>query len=186
MNTTQQGSNELQPTPQQAGITAAHIGIAAGLAGCAVLVSQLPEALLFIAVGGVAAWVAWTAAERKREAREAQARAASYANICGPVVVASMHPNETVEEVRARADEFKEELRKSGNAYWNQIPVFAYPYQPMIYGVGQLSAAWNIYQRQAGDYQHTQNQAWANECPDQLKALFLSQVMPQPAQTETI
>ncbi len=186
MNTTQQSINELQPVPQHAGITIVHIGIAAALAGCAVLVNFYPQAVLGIAGAGIAAWAAWTAAEKKREAREAQARAASYANICGPVVIASMHPNETVEEVRARAAEFKEELRKSGNAYWNQIPVLAYPYQPMIYGVGQLSAAWNIYQRQAGDYQHTQNQAWANECPDQLKALFLSQVMPQPAQTETV
>jgi hypothetical protein len=171
---------------QKAGIGIAHIAIGGGLAACAVLVNFYPQAVLFIAGAGIAAWAAWTAAERKREAREAAARAASYANICGPVVIQSIHPNETVDEVRARAAEFKDQLRISGNAYWNQIPVIAYPYQPMIYGPGQLAVAWNIYQRQAGDFQHTQNQAWANECPEQLRGLFLSQVMPQPAQTETV
>lgn len=172
---------------QKAGIEPLHIAIGGGLALCAVLVNFYPQVVLFLAVAGAAAWAAWTAAERKREAREAAARAYSYANICGPVVITSMHPNETVGEVQARAAEFREQMRIGGNPYWLQIPVLAYPYQPMIFGTGQLTAAWNIYQRLAGEYQHTQNMEWAEKAPAQLKSIFLSQVMPQPAaQTETI
>jgi hypothetical protein len=139
-----------------------------------------PVILLFLAVaigGGV---VAWHLAEKRRLLRESAARAAAYANICGPVVIASQHPAETVNEVRARADEFREQMRLSGNPYWLQIPVVAYPFEPMLFGVGQLTAAWNLYQRLAGEKQHAENLVWADRCPAQLKAIFLSQVMPSP------
>lgn len=186
MDATQRGIGELQGKPQQAGIGIAHIGIAAGLALCAVLANYFPQVVIFLAVAGFAAWGAWTAAEKKREAREAAARATSYALICGPCVIPSAHPNEPAESVRERAAEFREQLRISGNPYWAQIPVEAYPYNPMIFGVGQLSAAWNIYLRYAAERQHAANQEWLSVCPEQLRALFLSQVMPQPAaQTET-
>jgi len=170
---------------QKAGISPVQIGIALALGASAVLVNYWPEILFYLLVAGGAGLAAWTAAERKREAREASARAASYANICGPVIIASTHPGETVEEVAARANAFREQMRIGGNPYWLQIPVEAYPYNPMIYGVGQLTAAWNIYQRMAGERQHQANLEWSEKCPAQLKAIFLSQVMPQPAaQTE--
>ncbi len=171
---------------QEGGVKPLHIAIAAGLLALCFVVTFYPKIVLWLLVAGVAAWAAWSAAEKKREAREAAARAAAYANICGPVVIPSMHPGETVTEVQIRADEFKEQMRIGGNPYWLQVPVIPMPYQPMLYGVGQLTAAWNIYLREVGERQHVENLKWAEHCPAQLKPIFLSQVMPQPAQTTEV
>lgn len=174
MQSVQNSHNSLQESPQK-------IAIAVGLLIVAGLAMWEPIVLGFLAftIGG--AFVAWRLAEQKRLLREAQARASAYANICGPVVVASAHPAETVDEVRARADEFRRQMQLSGNPYWQQIPVIAYPFEPMLFGVGQLTAAWNLYQRLAGEKQHAENLTWAETtCPPQLKAIFLNQVMPAP------
>ena len=135
-----------------------------------------PIAILYLALLGAGGAVAWHFAEKKAAYREAQARADSYANICGPVLVSSIHPRETVEEVQARAAEFKQQMELSGNPHWQKIPVIIYPYQPMLYGPGQLSAGWNIYQRTASEQLHNENLRWAESCPQELRALFLSQV----------
>lgn len=169
----QSSSNSLQESP-------AKVFIAAALLLFGALALWKPVVLLFVIVAGVGGAVAWHIAEKKRLLRESAARAAAYANICGPVVIASQHPAETVNEVRARAEEFREQMRISGNPYWLQIPVVAYPFEPMLFGVGQLTAAWNLYQRLAGEKQHAENLVWADRCPVQLKAIFLSQVMPAP------
>lgn len=143
----------------------------------------VPNPLYILGGGTVIGYVVWHISEKKREAREGQARASSYANICGPVVIASTHPNETVQEVAVRARDFQDQMRISGNPYWLQIPVIEYPYQPMIFGVGQLTAAWNIYQRLAGEKQHQANIEWRDgKCPAQLLPIFSSQVMPTPEQ----
>ena len=156
----------------------------AALLCAAVLFWVFPKALLVVVGCGAGAVVAWKIAERTRLQREAAARAAAYANICGPVVIASMHPGETVAEVQQRAEDFREQMRIGGNPYAAQIPVIAYPFEPMLFGVGQLTAAWNLYQRLAGEKQHAENLTWAERCPPQLKTIFLSQVMPAPPQPD--
>lgn len=157
----------------------------AALLCAAVLFWLFPKALLVVVGCGAGAVVALKIAERTRLQREAAARAAAYANICGPVVIASMHPGETVAEVQQRAEDFREQMRIGGNPYASQIPVIVYPYEPMIFGPGQLTAGWNIYQRLAGEKQHAANQQWADrDCPPQLKQIFLSQVMPAPPQQD--
>lgn len=141
-----------------------------------------------LALAGGVAWYTWGIAERVREQREEAARAWSYANMCGPVLIMSSHPNETVEEVHERAAKFRRQLELSGNHYHRQIPFVVYPYNPMLFGQGQLTMSWNVYQRMAGEQLHKENLIWADTCPAELKPIFLSQVMPQPAaaQTETV
>lgn len=173
MSTLQNNRKSLQESPAKLAITAGLV-ILAGLA----LWKPAILAFLGVAIGGGV--VAWKIAEKQRLLREAAARAAAYANICGPVVIASTHPGETVDEVRARAEEFRQQMQLSGNPYAHQIPVIAYPFEPMLFGVGQLTAAWNLYQRLAGEKQHAENLTWADRCPVQLRAIFLSQVMPAP------
>lgn len=175
----------MEDNRKTAQVTRLQIGIAAALAGGAVLVNYYPQAIFFILVAGAAAWVTWTAAEKKREAREAAARLAGYVNICAPQIISSHAPKESVSELMQRAEQFREDLRLSGNPYWSEIPVIPYPYEPMLFGVGQLTAAWDIYKRMVGERQHIENLAWVEKCPTQLRPLFLSQVMPQPATTQT-
>lgn len=166
--------NLLQENPRlMAGAIAAALFLLAG--------AVWPKLFAFAAVASATGYVVWRIAERTRLAREAAARASAYANICGPVVIASMNPGETVDEVRRRADDFREQMRLSENPYAPQIPVIAYPFEPMLFGVGQLTAAWNLYQRLAGEKQHAENLIWADRCPPQLKTIFLSQVMPAPS-----
>ena len=132
---------------------------------------------------GIAGYVFHRLGESNRIAREEAARAASFANICGPVVVGSIHPGETVDEVAERVADFKHRISISGNLYADKIPVIAHPYAPMIYGPGQLTAAWNIYMREVGERQHQENIKWAESgCPKELRTLFLSQVMPAAPQ----
>lgn len=132
---------------------------------------------------GIAGYVFHRIGEANRIAREEAARAASFANICGPVVVGSIHPGETVDEVANRVADFKHRIKISGNLYADKIPVIAHPYAPMIYGYGQLTAAWNIYLREVGERQHQENIKWAESgCPKELRTLFLSQVMPSAPQ----
>lgn len=164
--------------------------IAIAIAGAGVLLilasNYVDGVWISVGVGAAVAGIVWKLAEQLRERREAEARAMSFAYITGPVLVASNHPAEPVNEVTARAAEFREQLRLSGNAYAEQIPIVCFPYQPMIYGVGQLTSAWNIYQREASEHLHAKNLQWANECPEPLKPIFLTQVMPQPPQQQSV
>lgn len=156
---------------------------AAGLVLLILASNYIDGVFLAVGVGVVVAAVVWKLAEQLRERREAEARAMSFAYITGPVLIASNHPAEPVNDVTARAEEFREQLRLSGNPYANQIPIVCFPYQPMLYGVGQLTSAWNIYQREASEHLHAKNLQWAHDCPEPLKPIFLTQVMPQPQQT---
>ena len=131
---------------------------------------------------GVAAYVAWSMAEKKRVARENAARLSAVVNLCAPVLVPSMWINEGINSVAERAAQMKQDLIDSGNPYANIIPVIAYPYTPMLFQIGQLSMSWAIYQRMVGEQIHMENLKWyeGKDCPPQLKAIFASQVMPAP------
>jgi len=54
------------------------------------------------------AWWGFSIVERRRLLQEAKARAATYANCIGPVIIASLSPNETLNEIEARAQEWRE------------------------------------------------------------------------------
>lgn len=158
--------------------------ITAGLGIAAFGIAANPGLIWAVLLGGAGLGAGWLLAEKKREAREAMARAAGFANVCGPVVIGSIHPLETVDELLERVAFFREQLRLSGNLYAEKIPVIAHPYRPMIYGPGQLTMAWNIYQRQVGETQHLENERWRNgQCPVELRAVFQSQVMNQIPET---
>lgn len=116
---------------------------------------------------------------------QAKAAAASFANCIGPVVVGSLHPGETVQEVEARAKFWRDQLLLSGNPYANMIPVITYPYNPLLLPYGNLSAGWSIYCKELGERQHFENVKWHDgKCPNELKALFASAVLPAPKQPE--
>lgn len=170
---------------QNGGKSLQQIGLALALLAGIGLYIVYPMAILYIGLVTLGVLVAWHFAEKKAAYREAQARADSFANICGPVLISSIHPLETVDEVQARAIDFKKQLELSGNPHWQKIPILLYPYKPMLYGPGQLTAAWNIYQRTASEHLHNENLRWMDNCPAELRSLFLSQVMPTP-QTETL
>ena len=131
----------------------------------------------------IGAFAAWRVADSLRQRREAEGIARSYAWITGPVLIFSTNPAEPLGEVEARAADFREQLRLSGNPYAEKIPIVPYPYKPMIYGVGQLTSAWNIYQRECGEALHVANLQWADNCPPELKSIFLNQVMPPQSPT---
>lgn len=129
----------------------------------------------------VLAWVGLNRIEAAQRLKEAKARAASYANCIGPVVVSSMHPNETIEQLEERANDWKEQLKLSGNPYADKIPVIVFPYNVMLVEHRQLTAGWSTYQRNVGERQHIENLKWyEGKCPNELKALFASAVLPAP------
>lgn len=133
--------------------------------------------------GGV---VAWKMAEAKRIANEEAARAASYRHICCPQVICSEHPNESVLSVSQRAEAFRKELQASGNPYAAQIPVIAYPFSPMISDDEMLLTAWDRYRRECGAVLHSKTMEWVEgDCPQQLRAIVLSQVIQRPQTTES-
>jgi len=139
--------------------------------------SAVPAAVIGYAV--------WNVSEKQRVAREAAARVGSCANISCPQVVFSMSPYEPPASVSARAAQWREDLRLSGNIYWKEIPIIEYPYDPMIYGVGQLTYAWDIYRRMVGEVQHNENMKWVEgKCPKELRGAVLSQIIGQPEQTQ--
>lgn len=144
----------------------------------------LPFWLAGVAVAGI--FLAKHIIAKDAALKEAKARAAVYANICGPVVVCSLSPEETTGEVQARAEKWKEQLKMSGNPYADKIPVVVFPFQPMLYPVGQLSIGWNIYQKEVSEKQHTANLEWYERgCPAHLRATFASAVLPAP-KTEVV
>lgn len=112
---------------------------------------------------------------------EAKAKAAAWANVCGPVIVASIHPGEGLAEVNTRAEFWKEQLALSGNPYASILPVVILPYQPLLVDIGHLPAAWSEYQRRVSETQHFENIKWyEGKCPAHLKQIFAAAVLPQP------
>lgn len=133
----------------------------------------------------IVGWFVWSIQDKSQKAREAAARVAACANVCCPQVVFSTTPYESPAEVSERAKRWREDLKASGNLYWEIIPIIEYPFNPMIYGVGQLTFAWDIYRRQAGEVQHNENIKWVEgKCPTQLKGSVLSQIVGRPEPTE--
>jgi len=129
------------------------------------------------------AWVGLSRIEAAQALKDAKARAATYANCIGPIVVSSIHPNETLIELEARANDWREKLRLSGNPYAEKIPIITYPYNVMLVEHGQLTAGWSTYQRNVGETQHMENLKWyEGKCPSELKSLFASAVLPAPKQ----
>jgi hypothetical protein len=103
----------------------------------------------------------------------------------GPIVVGSDNPEENVYLVQEKAKAWREKLKLSGNPYADKIPILEYPYSPMIYSVGQLSAGWSIYCKELAERQHRANMDWyEGKCPTELKALFASAVLPPIKQPE--
>ena len=122
--------------------------------------------------------------KRSEIEKEARARAASYANLIGPIIVGSETPEENVFDVSLKAEAWREKLRLSGNPYWKIIPIVEFPYQPLLYATGQLSAGFSIYRQEVAEKQYLENLEWYNKkCPSEIKALFASAVLPQPTQT---
>jgi len=167
-------------TPQTTRIPLQFIAVFIVVALLGVLYFAYPEGIFYLVIAFVSASFALNYAEKIRLQREAQARADAFATICGPVLITSNSPVETAEEVHARADEFREQLRLSGNPYAEEIPIVVEHYSPMLFKVGQLTAAWCLYQRLCGEKLHAENLLWAEKCPTQLRTIFLSQVMPAP------
>ncbi len=139
----------------------------------------VPVWLSLLIVAGIL--VARAVLSRAESLKEARARAATYANICGPVIVASLSPEETAQDVADRAHVWREQLRLSGNPYAEKIPIIVLPFQPMLYQIGQLSIGWNIYQKEVSERQHLENIKWFEHgCPSHLRGVFASAVLPAP------
>lgn len=172
-------------TPQTTRISLQFIAVFIVVAILVVLYFACPEVIVYLVIAFVSVLLALNYAEKVRAQREAQARADAFATICGPVLIMSNSPVETAEEVQARADEFREQLRLSGNPYAEEIPIVVEHYSPMLFKVGQLTAAWCLYQRLCGEKLHAENLLWAEKCPTQLRTIFLSQVMPAPEEEKT-
>jgi hypothetical protein len=169
---------ELQNDSKKQTISPAKLGVGVALLVAAVAAPAYPEIVITaIVVTAIAIPTVWHFAEKNRENREAWARASSWKSIVGPEVIPSRSPNSTPQEVAEEAADFREQLRISGNPYAEIIPIVVFPYQPMKYGVGELTMSWPRYKREVAEQIHLENVAWLNKCPDQLKPLFLSQVM---------
>ncbi len=133
----------------------------------------------------VAGYLVLRSIEQKQIVLEAKARAKAWVNVIGPVVIGSVHPGETANDVSERAAYFREQLRLSGNPYAEKIPIIEMPYMPLLVEHGQLSAAWSIYQKSLGEQQHQANLSWYERgCPSELKALFANAVLPMPKQDQ--
>lgn len=119
--------------------------------------------------------------DAQRALEMAKARAASYANTIGPIMVCSTSPDEGVEAIQSRAKAWRESLELSGNPYWDKLPIIEFPYSPMLFDSSQLSAGWNIYLHLSDARRHSENMKWyEGKCPNELKALFSSAVLPVP------
>jgi hypothetical protein len=126
-------------------------------------------------------WVVVSAIENKHALILAKARASAYTNCIGPVVIGATAPDETLEEIEARADAWREKLKVSGNPYAEIIPVVVYPYTPVLTHYGGLSMTWSMYGLHLAQKQYEENVAWYNgKCPSQLKAQFAADVLPAP------
>lgn len=152
---------------------------AGGGVAAILLVNKFPQIFGYAAFGLLVAVVVWHVSEKQRVLREYQARHSSWASICGPEIISSADPNETVGSLHKRAAEFRVALKASENPYWNDIPIVVFPYSPMTYGQGELTMSWPRYKREVGEKQHMENIKWMKQIDNNtpLYELFKSQVM---------
>jgi len=148
--------------------------------------------LLWFTVAGILAWYwcgmlligAWAVIsniERKHALELARARASSYVNHIGPVVISATRPDETLEELQERADIWRQKLRESGNPYTDIIPIIINEYRPVLTEYGALSMSWTIYDAHVGQRKYEENMKWYDQkCPKDLKARFAADVLPAP------
>lgn len=154
--------------------------IAAILGASALIVQKYPGFFWYLLTIAGTAVIAYQLFEGARIQREKVARAAAFANICGPILLPSLSPLETVDELAKRVQDFKEQIQLSGNQYADLITVEAYPYQAIMYQGNQLSMSWNMYVSNHAAAQYNANMKWAgSQCPVNLRAVFLSQVLNQ-------
>lgn len=135
---------------------------------------------------GAVGLVVWNVLEKQRKAREEAARVGACANVCGAQIVCSSTPYEGADIVAQRAAQWRKDLEASGNIYWDKIPIIEYPFMPMIYGVGQLTYAWDIYRREVGEKQHQANLDWVDKAPKELRGAILTQMLPAARQEENL
>jgi len=150
---------------------------------CGVLLGLMAFGALPVSVGvflcvGAFWYVRHIDAQRVLE--QQRAAAASYVNVKGPVMVCSVNPNEGIASINARADEWRENLKLSGNPYWEKIPIIKFPYTPILYGSSQLSFGWNEYLQASDSKRHSANMEWCEKCPKELRDEFKSAVLPAP------
>lgn len=120
----------------------------------------------------------WRFAEKTRLERENAARCAGMKYILGPHLVTSIDPMESAESVFARTAQFRDDLRASGNPHAEIIPIIAHPYSPMMYGPDQVTCSWSLYWKFHSADLHNANLEWANTCPDEIRGIFMNQVIP--------
>lgn len=136
-------------------------------------------------IGIVGAAFVFKRIEREKEIQSIRAIAATYANSNGPIVVGSVLPEETVQQVHERAERWREMLRQTNNPYAAKILVIEFPYQPVLTPYDQLATGWQQYEAQLAQKRHEENLRWYNgSCPQDLKAQFASYVFPAPKQQE--
>lgn len=181
MSVLQTNSKTLQNTLQKEDNTRLYQAIAAALVLLAAFVWPAP--VITFGIGIFAAWRLYLSEMAKREN---QARCGAMRFVFGTVFIPSISPMEPAESVYARAKQFEQDLKDSGNPHADKIQVVPYPFNPMIYGPDQITMSWNIYWKQFSADLHTASMQWAETCPDEIKALFLNQVIPAPTQQAAI
>lgn len=113
--------------------------------------------------------------------REEKARAATYVNLNGPVVVSSLNPEETVAQLMERCEVWRYKIRMSGNPYAEKIEVIPFPYNPVLFDTLDFGGGWTIYEKMVTERKHFENLKWYNsKCPLELKPWFASAVLPTP------
>lgn len=171
LQTTANRFNDIAEIPVVAGVVLAILGLT---------ILGVFKPGIGMGLAAAALFINWRINEASK-LKEAKARAAAYANMIGPLVVGSDNPEENVFVVAEKAKEWREKLKLSGNQYADLLPIIQYPFSPMLYQTGQLSAGWNIYLKELAERQHMANLEWyEGKCPAHLKGLFASTVLPAP------
>ena len=140
----------------------------------------------YIAFAGIIlGWAMLNSVERKHALELAKARASSFANCIGPVIISAISPLETLEEMQVRAQDWRQKLRESGNHYADLIPIITFPYTPALTAHGSLSMSWSMYTAHVGQQQYEENIRWhLGKCPSELKSRFAADVLPAPRREE--
>jgi len=161
---------------------------AAVLAIAAVIATKFPVVFYFL-LFGVGVFVLVT---RYRDGidrmKEARAVASAYANLCGPQVICATRPDESLEELELRAQDYRQKLRDSGNPYWSDLPIYIEPYQVMIAGAGRLTLSFDEYRMRCYQKQYDVNVKWVEDGPPalaKLRAAFAVQVFGALRKEET-